>query len=565
MSDNERPDGAAPEVWEAPLDRRELLVKTAAVGGALAASSALASQVAAAPHAHSRVRRGAQAKTLFVANYGDMQNLDPHTSSADTVTGDILTNLYSIPATFKVPKRVGPGGIRYANPNQFLGQAVQSWKWNRKKTEITFTVRRGLQFPDGTPLDAEAIKYSLDRCLGVAAVGSFLFGMVGVTKPGQFELLDSRHFKIHLPKPTSLLFGNMAMFYGSAILNPKIVKEHATKADKYAQGWLKTHAAESGWYTLDDWDVGSGWTLAANPEFWEPTRTKEIRFQVIPDAQQRELLIRSGRVDMALGIPLKDVERLRRDPNLKVLSIPSRSVAWAGFDVTSKPFDNKLVRQAVLYAIPYNTIMREVMRGEGVQLRSPIPKGTPYSNFSYWHYNTDYDKAKSLLTKAGYPRGFDAQLDIPAGNPVDEQTAAWMQQGLQRAGIDVSINKRPAAAFTGQLQAKKHQFWFSSQSWISINNDPFYHLYWLFAQDCCTYGKYQNPRVVRLINKYVNRPLNDPARIRAVNEVQRIIVEDAPWVFMFQPPWIAVLRRNVRGFVYYSTDQFIRYGDLVKA
>lgn len=564
MSENERPAAGTPEVWERPLDRRELLVKTIAAGGALAASGALASQVAAAPRAIARAGRSSASKTLFIANYGDMQNLDPHTSSADTVTGDMLTNLYGIPATFQVPARLGPGGIRYADPNKFRGQAVESWKWNSDRTEITFTVRKGLEFPDGTPLDAEAIKFSLDRGLGVAAVGSFLFGMIGVTKPEQFELLDSRRFKIILPKPSSLLLGNMAMFYGSAILNPTIVKDHATQADPHAQGWLKTHTAESGWYTLEDWDVGSGWTLAANPNFWEPTPTKELRFQVIPDAQQRELLIRSGRVDMALGIPLKDVARLRRDPNLRVLSIPSRAVAWAGFDVTAKPFDNKLVRKAILYAIPYKTIMREVMRGQGVQLKSPIPQGTPYSNFGYWDYDTDYEKAKTLLRKAGYPKGFSVQLDIPTGNPVDEQTAAWIQQGLQKVGIDVSINKQPAAAFTGQLQGKRHKFWFSSQSWISINNDPFYHLYWLFAQDCCTYGKYQNPKVVALVNKFVNRPLNDPARIKAVNEAQRIIVDDAAWVFMFQPPWIAALRKNVRGFAYYSSDQFIRYAGLVK-
>jgi peptide/nickel transport system substrate-binding protein len=398
----------------------------------------------------------------------------------------------------------------------------------------------------------------------VKAVGSFLFAMVGITSKEQFDLVDSSHLRIKLPKPTSLLFGNMAMFYGSAILNPSIVKEHATAADKTAQGWLKTHAAESGWYTLKDWDVGSGWTLEANPRFWESVRAKTVRFQVVPDAQQRELLVSSGRVDMALGVPIKDVPRLKANRNLNVLSIPSRAVAWAGFDVTSKPFDNKLVRQAVAYAIPYATIMREVLKGQGAQLRSPIPKGTPGSNFSYWDYGTDYDKAKSLLTRAGYPRGFSVQLDIPTGNPVDEQTATWIEQGLQRIGIDVSINKQPAAAFTGQLQAKKHKFWFSSQSWISINNDPLYHLYWLFAQDCCTYGKYQNPRVVKLVNNNVNRPLNDPVRRRAVNEAQRIIVEDAPWVFLFQPPWIGVLRKNVKGFVYYSSDQFIRYASLVK-
>jgi peptide/nickel transport system substrate-binding protein len=545
------------ESWERPLTRREILVRGAVVGGTLAAGGALAGRAYARPTAAWIAHRRAASATLFVANYGDMQNLDPYTSSADTLTGDILTNLYAIPVTFRLDGT--RGGARVAQSTQFRGQIASRWTWSKNRREIVFTIRPGIKFPDGTPIDANAVKLSLDRCFDVKAVGSFLFSMVGLNAKDQVDVLDSHRVRFTLPKPTSLLFGNMAMFYGSAVMNPAIVKQHATSADPTAQGWFKTHTAESGPYTLKDWNVGSGWTLEANPDFWEPVATKTVQFQVIPDAQQRELLIKSGKVDLALGIPLKDVPALRRDSNLNVVSLPTREVAFAGFDVTKKPFDNKLVRQAVLYAIPYRTIMQQVLRGQGVQLKSPIPAGTPDSDFSYWRYNTDTAKAKSLLAKAGYTRGFSTQLDIQTGNPVDEQTASWIQQGLQKAGIDVSINKQPSAAFTAQLQAKQHAFWFSSSSWISINNDPLYHLYWLFAQSCCTYGKYMNPRVVSLVNRWVNAPLNDPRRIAAVKQAQRIIVDDAPWIFLFQTPQIYVTRKNVRGLVFYPTDLFLRY------
>lgn len=563
MSDKEGLESVA---WERPLTRRDMLIKTAAAGGALAGAGLLATGAGAAPRALTRIRRSSAAKTLFVANFGDMQNLDVHTSSTDLITGEMLTNLYSIPVTFKAPG-FSRNGVEFADVNKFVGQAVESWKWNEKNTEVTFTVRKGIKFPDGSPLDAEAIKFSLDRGFDVKAVGSFLFAMVGLTQKDQIQVLDDRHLKFTLPKSTSLLFGNMSMFYGSAILNPKLLKEHVTSADPTAQGWLKTHTAESGPYVLKEWNVGSGWTLEANPEYWgavSRVRSNKVVFSVVPDAQQRELLIRSGKVDMALGIPVKDVERLKKDPNLQVVSIPSREIAYAGFDTKSKPFDNKLVRQAISYAVPYDTIMREVMRGQGVQLKSAIPQGTPYSDFSFWHYNTDYDKAKSLLAKAGYPKGFDTELAVAVGNPVDEQTAAWIQQGLQKIGVDVSINKMPVAAFTAKLQAKEHKFWFSSTSWISINNDPFYHLYWLYAQDCCTYHHYQNPKVVALVNKWVNEPLNDPRRIAAVRQAQKIIVDDAPWIFLFQPPHIYVLRKNVKGFIYYSSEGFVRYAPLFK-
>jgi peptide/nickel transport system substrate-binding protein len=551
---NERSEQASSE---RPLTRREVLLKGAAAGGALAAGGLLTRGASARPTAAWIARARAGSATLFVAHYGDMQNLDPYTSSADTVTGDILTNLYTIPVTFTLDgvRR----GARFAQSTEFRGQVASRWQWSKNKKQIVFTIRNGIKFPDGSPIDANAVKASLDRCLDVKAVGSFLFSMVGLNSKDQIDVLDDHHIRFTLPKPTSLLFGNMAMFYGSAVMNPAVVKEHATSADPTAQGWFKTHTAESGPYTLKEWNVGSGWTLEANPNFWEPVRTKTVQFQVIPDAQQRELLIRSGRVDLALGVPLKDVPSLRRDTNLSVVSLPTREVAFAGFDVTKKPFDNKLVRQAILYAVPYRTIMQQVLYGQGVQLKSPIPAGTPDSDFGYWRYNTDPEKAKSLLAKAGYAKGFSTQLDIQTGNPIDEQTASWIQQGLQQAGIDVSINKQPSAAFTAQLQAKKHPFWFSSSSWISINNDPLYHLYWLFAQSCCTYGNYVNPTVQKLVNKWVNAPLNDPRRVAAVKQAQKIIVDDAPWIFLFQTPQIYVTRKNVKGLVFYPTDLFLRY------
>jgi peptide/nickel transport system substrate-binding protein len=543
--------------WERRLSRRDVLIKGVAAGGALAGGGVFARSALARPTAAWRAHSRAASATLFVANYGDIQNLDPYTSSADTVTGDILTNLYGIPVTFQLDGT--HDGARFAQSTQFRGQVASGWQWSKNKKEIVFTIRNGIKFPDGSPIDADAVKTSLDRCFDVKAVGSFLFSMVGLNGKDQVDVLDDHRVRLRLPKPTSLLFGNMAMFYGSAIMNPAIVKAHATSSDPTAQGWFKTHTAESGPYTLKDWNVGSGWTLEANPNFWEPVATKTVQFQVIPDAQQRELLVKSGKVDLALGVPLKDVPSLRKDPDLNVVSLPTREVAFAGFDVTKKPFDNKLVRQAVLYAIPYQTIMQQVLYGQGVQLKSPIPAGTPDSDFHYWHYNTDAAKAKSLLAKAGYPKGFSTQLDIQTGNAIDEQTASWIQQGLQQAGINVSINKQPSAAFTAQLQAKKHAFWFSSTSWISINNDPLYHLYWLFDQSCCTYGNYLNPRVQSLVNKWVNAPLNDPQRVAAVRQAQRIIVEDAPWIFLFQTPQIYVTRKNVKGLVFYPTDLFLRY------
>src|SRR6266852_7540201 len=164
---------------EKPLSRRDVLVKGAVAGGVLAAGGVLSRSAYARPTAAWIARQRAASATLFVANYGDMQNLDPYTSSADTVTGDILTNLYAIPVTFKLDGT--HSGARFAQSTQFRGQVASAWQVNKNGKEVVFTIRNGIKFPDGSPIDANAVKASLDRCFDVKAVGTFLFAMVGMT------------------------------------------------------------------------------------------------------------------------------------------------------------------------------------------------------------------------------------------------------------------------------------------------------------------------------------------------------------------------------------------------
>jgi peptide/nickel transport system substrate-binding protein len=564
MSENIRHSEA---VWERAVTRRTFLQTTAAASSSLSLAGLLAGcggDEAAAPTGAEDSRTAAD--TIVVAHFSDMQNLDPHTSSADTATQEVLTNIYDVWLTYQVPG-FEEDGVDWANVSEFMPWAAESWEYTEDRTELTFTLRADLKFPDGSPITADAVKFTTDRMFDIQAVASFLFAIVGITKKDQLQVVDKRRFKLVLPAPVGdpLLLGNMAMFFSTGIVNPAVVEEHATESDPTAAEWLKTNSADSGPYVLKEWNVGQGWTLEANPNHWNPPKTKRIVFRIVPDAQQRELLIRSGEVDMTYGIPVKDVDALKEDPNLNVISVPTRRVAWAGFDVTAPPFDQKIVRQALSYAVPYDTIMEEVLRGEGVQLKSPIPEGTPTSDFSFWQYDTNPDRARELLAEAGLADGFETELAVPIGNPIDEETAVWIQQGLQEVGVRVSINKMPAAAFTSALQGQKHKFWFSSDAWISINNDPFYHFFWLFAADCCTYGKYQNPQVVGLVNEWMTAPADDPGRIEASKEAQRIIVDDAPWIFLYQPPQIYVLRKEIQGFTHYSSDNYVRYFPLTKA
>jgi len=500
--------------------------------------------------------------TLIVAEPNDMQNLDPTLSSADETTQEMLTNVYSWLVNYKVENDKGQ---MIGAPNSFVPSLARSMSWNHSHTVLTFNLRHNLKFADGDPIDAAAVKYTYNRVYKQAGVTAGLISMAAVKNQNSITTSGRYTVKFHMTTANGLLFGNMAQF-GNSILDPAIVKDHLTKSDPYAHGWLGSHVGGTaqGPYELSSWTPGSEWILTANPNYnYGPApKIKKIIFKVIPDPSTRYELLQSGAVDMAYGLPLKDIKAAQSNAAIKVVNEPSRQIVFLGMNSKVKPFDNVKVRQAIDYAVPYKTIIQQVLDGYGEQMTSPVPVGTPTHTDRFDVYKTNISKAKALLKQAGYASGFSATLDVSSGNEEGQETAIWVQQSLKQIGIKVTIDQLPGATYTAKLQ--KHQLpFFFFNNWISINNDPFYHLYWMFDSACCDYANYDNPTVKKLINKNLLSS-NAASRARASVEVQKLIMHDAPWAFLYQPNWVLAMRSNVKGYVYFPADTFTRYQYLYK-
>jgi len=147
-------------------------------------------------------------------------------------------------------------------------------------------------------------------------------------------------------------------------------------------------------------------------------------------------------------------------------------------------------------------------------------------------------------------------------DPVSD-AAQWVKSELAKAGIDVTINEMQGAPFTAALQKHEHAF-FHVPSWGSINNDPFYHAWWLLRDKCCNYTDYFNQELDDLITKYTVSADVD-ARNTASRRVQEIAVNEAAWVFLYQPDATHITRQNVKGLIYYPTNPgTLRYRSLHK-
>jgi peptide/nickel transport system substrate-binding protein len=500
--------------------------------------------------------------TLVVAVASDMQNLDPTLSSADVYTQEMLTNIYDWLIDYQVVDQ--PDGTKVADPSNFMGALAEKFEWSADGKSITFTLREGLKFSNGDPINAEAVKFTYDRIFDQQGVTPFLLSMAKVPDKDHVKVIDDRTIQFLVDEPNTLLLGNMAQF-GHSILNPNVVKPHMTADDPYAHEWLKANTAgtEQGPFRLESWEPGNQWVLVPNENYYgEKPKLKRIIFKVIPDPSSRLAQLQSGAVDIAYEISTTDIKALEGDPNITIYRNTSRFVVFLGMNSKTPPFDNVKVRQAISYAVPYDTILNDVLNGYGIQLTSPIPNGTPYHTDEFFQYTHDPEKAKALLTEAGFPNGFETTLQVASGNQEGKETAVYVQQSLAEIGIKVTIQELPGAAFTEQLQKHELGFFFFN-NWISINNDPFYHLFWLFRSDCCNYTNYDNQHVWDLIDQYTINT-DAAAREAAAMEIQQTIVDEAPWVFLYQPDDLTVMRSNVKGFIFYSPDRFKRYKYIYK-
>jgi peptide/nickel transport system substrate-binding protein len=495
---------------------------------------------------------------LIVAVSGDLNSIDPPFSSGAPFQNEVITNLYDYLVEFGT-KPDGKGGV-VGDLNSFAGKLAQSWTVSPDGTRVTFKLRPGARFANGDPVTVQDVKHAYDRIFGVKAVTAALTRMAAVEGPDSVRIVDPQTIEFTLSKGNPLLFGNMAQ-YGHGVTQEKALKPHASGDDPWATRWLKTNHAGGGPFALERWTPGAEIVLRRNEHYWAgPAKLKQVVFKIVPEAATRTLLLRQGAVDVATDLPFQDVLALQQDPNVEVLSFPSTIVKYIAMNLKVPPFDQVKVRQAIAYAVPYDTILKEVVKGFGRQLKSLAPEGMLTADPSLWRYQTDPARARQLLAEAGLGQGFKTTLTVRAGFPADEQIAVWVQSALRPLGVEVAIEKLPLAGYTDRLRKKEMAFFV--HEWLSINNDPFYHYFWLAKPGCCNYANYENPQVTGLIQEYM---LTTDARARgeASRRVQQLFMEDAGWVLLYQPDVIVTMRKSVKGYIYWP-DRYTRYHTLFK-
>ncbi len=429
---------------------------------------------------------------------------------------------------------------------------------------ITLHIPDGLKFPNGNPITAHSFKYAYDLAFQMpTSYAPVLFPYMGLASHEDVVAVDDNTLEFHLEQLTPLTLAVMA-FNPFGALDEATIAENATADDEWAAEWLRRNSMSSGPYVITEWEQGVEYVFEPSPNYWQGEdyfQNSKVILRVVPSAEDRELLLRQGDVDMAWGLPYKNVDDLKADPNVEVYNVSTTRLFYLGMNNNLPPFDNKALRQAISYAIPYDTLVEEVFYGYAQKATSPIPVGMPTHTDEFWPYDTDLDMAADKLEEAGYPDGLDVTLAVRMSVPWDVEAATWIQASLAEVGINVTIDRLPDAQFFDQLNG--HQLPLFIHDWYSWGNDPSYQLSFLLKCGQFTnYADYCNERVDELIETTA-WSLDAAVKEAGMREAQQIIIDDAPWAFLYQPDLIVAGSKGFTGFAVVD-DQLLRFAYMGK-
>ncbi|MFD5086223.1 ABC transporter substrate-binding protein [Kitasatospora sp. NPDC058406] len=403
-----------------------------------------------------------------------------------------------------------------------------SWSYSPDSGSVTFTLRPGATFSDGTPLDATAVKKSLDR--GRSDPKSLVAPQL--TSVSEVSAPDAQTVVIKLSRPDyqipNLLAGKTGM-----IVNPK-----AFEADAAA---LATRPAGSGPFTLVSYTQNAKAVLKRNPTYWDAASIKLENFELhpLPDAATVVGGLQSGQFDVA-QIPGSQVAAAKA-AGLEVQEIPSLVVAVLDVNIEKAPFDNPKVVEALKFAIDREALVKTQLFGHGEVNYQPFPKG--YVGFDpalgdLFRY--DPARARTLLAEAGFPNGVDLTLTTTAAQGLPEQ----LQAQLKEVGIRATIDVIPAAQAT-QIMYIQHSRALASDQFAGRDSAAQAFQVLFGEQGLMNPGRRTPPELKAAVDLISRTPLDSPEYPKVFQAATALAVRTMPNTFLYSVPRLLARRKSV--------------------
>ena len=458
--------------------------------------------------------------TLTYAIGADADSLDP-------------PNMAQMPSEM-AGRLIYDGLIQFDSQLRLVPGLAEKWEISPDGLTYTFHLRPNVKFQDGTPADAEAVKYCFDRMLSdeKPVKASLHSGLVKTT-----TAVDPTTFRVVLLAPYATYLNNVA-HVASTIYSP-------TAHKKYGKD-LTLHPVGTGPFRFVEWKRGDQIVVERWDQSWrgKPYLDKVI-FKIVPEESGRALMLESGDAQLMAFVPPELATRFGSNKSLVVEQYQSARVLGLSLNNQFGPLKSEKVRRALNYAVDKDAIVKNIYQGKAKA--SGGPSGPLISGaVELPPYPYDPSKAKQLLAEAGYPNGFPLTVLSPRGRFLkDAELMQEVQKQLAGVGVKVTLEFMEYAAFNAATrkpvgETKVQAF---LQGWVPSNGEARWTMYALFdgSQWVPTGSNgsfYTNPAMDRVIRQATTAPTLK-ARDEYLKQAQQLAHDDAVWLYLVATPQIA--------------------------
>jgi peptide/nickel transport system substrate-binding protein len=446
---------------------------------------------------------------------------------------------------------------------------ADTWEHNSDASSWTFHLHPGITFSDGTPLDAAAVKANYVRTIGLSLGTQLILGSFITDASKDIVVVDPATITFNLNAPTPHFDVVMAAQYGTGIVSPKVFADHSTGDKDQAHEWLQANAIGTGPYVLDTLKPNDEVDLVQNPSYWRGwsgKHFKKIIIRQIPESASRRQLLEQGDADTAINGTADDTEALRSE-GFKIGDFKNLDMTYiilGEYGALKTPE----ARQAMNYLFPYDDFLNTVMKGTLVRANGVFPDLLSTHDDNVFKYDTNLDKAKSLLATAGVVPGTTLTYEYYTG--FGKEAGTVLQAQLEKVGLkltlkEVEFGQMNADLTTDRPEAQRANFYYwgwwpdynapSDYSWILFNSGA------IPSPDCPCYnsGYYKNATVDKIINDGFS--LTDDAKLTSsFKQAQDILVNTDPaWIPVGQQLDDTYFRPDIQG--HYFNPLYIQTWD----
>jgi len=477
-----------------------------------------------------------QGGTLVFGRGGDTVGLDP----IQVTDGE----------SFKVTQQIYDTLVDYTPGTTEVEPALATdWEVSEDGLTWTFHLREGVEFHDGNPFNAKAVKWNFDRWRledhpyhmgGEFTYYSYMFqGFPGIIQ--EVNEVDEYTVEFILSEKQAPFLNNLAMVpFG--IASPEAVKE-------YGEDYFKNPVG-TGAYTLEEWRQGDRVILKANENYWrERAYLDEIVFRSIPDNSARFMELQSGSIDMMDGVSPEDVEAVKESDEIKLSLRPSMNVGYFAMNFKFEPFDDIRVRRAFNHAIDKQAIIDAFYAGLAEPAKNPMPPSIWGYNDQIEPYEYNPEKAKELLAEAGYEDGFEFDLwYLPVPRPYIPQgkfIGQAIQSYLSEIGVTANLVTYDWSTYLDKTEHQEAPTYMLG--WTGDNGDPDNFLYVLLDKTNSN-NAYESEELHEVLVE-AQKTMDQDKRVELYMEAQEIIHKDAPWVPLVHSTPPIALKSKVQNYV----------------